>query len=95
MLLPKQKEINMFDYEDNIHLNSEEFKSITSVDLSKDEFEDILYNPSLIVVQKETTSDGFHLTSVYVYDSAESKKASYAAYREITADGVCYYKVQY
>lgn len=69
-------------------------EDIVSVVLTQDEFEDILYNPSLTIVQKENTLPGFHLTSVYVYDSPESKKVSYSVYREITVNGAYYYKVR-
>ena len=60
-----------------------------------EEFEDTLFNPSLVVVQKEHSDAFSHLTSVYVYENQGDKNPIYAVFREITAEGIDYWKETY
>ena len=57
--------------------------------LTKDQFEDILFNPDLTVVQKDIESHLEHLTYAYVY---EGNLAVYVAVRHITEKGTTYWK---
>lgn len=62
---------------------------------TNDEFEDVLFEPNLVVVQKEHTSKFTHLTSVYVYEKVGDKQPIYGVFREITEDGTTYWKEIY
>lgn len=57
--------------------------------LTQDQFEDILFNPDLTVVQKDTTGHLEHWTHAYVY---EGNLAVYVAVRRITEKGTTYWK---
>lgn len=66
-----------------------------TVDSNINEFEDVLFNPDLVVVQKEHTSKLTHLSSVYVYEAEGDKNPIYAVFREITAEGTEFWKETY
>ncbi|UPW39384.1 modifier of suppressor tRNAs [Escherichia phage vB_EcoM_ESCO47] len=57
--------------------------------LTQDQFEDILFDPELVVVQKEITSGLEHHSYVYVY---ENDKPVMVAVRHITGEGTTYWK---
>ncbi|QQG32319.1 modifier of suppressor tRNAs [Citrobacter phage CkP1] len=57
--------------------------------LTQQQFEDILFNPDLVVVQKDVSSHLEHTTYAYVY---EGKLPIYVAVRHITDKGVSYWK---
>lgn len=57
--------------------------------LTQEQFEDILYNPDLKVVQKDVTGHLEHHTYAYVY---EGNLPVYAAVRRITEKGTTYHK---
>lgn len=66
-----------------------------TVNSNREEFEDVLFNPGLVVVQKEHQDTFSHLTSVYVYDNVDDKNPICAVFREITAEGADYWKETY
>lgn len=57
--------------------------------LTQDQFEDILFNPDLTVVQKDVSGHLEHTTYAYVY---QGTLAVYAAVRHITEAGTTYWK---
>lgn len=57
--------------------------------LTKDQFEDVLFNPDLTVVQKEVNGRSEHITYVYVY---EGDLAVYVVVRRINEKGTDYWK---
>lgn len=62
---------------------------------TREEFEDTLFNPDLVVVQKEHTDSRSHLTSVYVYANEGDKNPIYGVFREITNQGPDFWKETY
>lgn len=63
--------------------------------ITQDQFEDIMFNPELTVVQKEKTfGKDYHVTTLYVFDKVDDKTAVAIYEREITASGTVYYKVK-
>lgn len=60
--------------------------------ITQDQFEDVLYNPSLVVVQKEHTfGKEEHWTWVYVYEAVGDEFPSETYVRVITAAGTTYH----
>lgn len=66
-----------------------------TVNSTREEFEDVLFNPDLIVVQKEHSDTFSHLSSVYVYENQGDENPIYAVFREITAEGTDFWKETY
>lgn len=66
-----------------------------TVNSTREEFEDTLFNPDLVVVQKEHTDAYTHLTSVYVYENVGDKNPIYAVFREISDLGPDFWKETY
>ena len=62
---------------------------------TRDEFEDVLFNPDLVIVQKEHTDSLSHLTSVYVYANQGDKNPISGFFREITAESTNFWKETY
>ncbi|AWD90446.1 cef modifier of supressor tRNAs [Erwinia phage Cronus] len=63
--------------------------------ITQDQFEDIQFDPSLVVVQKEHThGKEWHITTLYVFDKVGDKTAVAIYEREITAQGTTYSKVK-
>jgi hypothetical protein len=62
---------------------------------NRDEFEDVLFNPDLVVVQKDYTDSLSHLTSVYVYANQGDKNPISGFFREITGEGTDFWKEEY
>lgn len=59
--------------------------------ITQDQFEDVLYNPSLVVVQKEHTfGKDVHLTTLHVFEDEFSEMPVRTLTREITAVGVTF-----
>lgn len=62
--------------------------------ITQDQFEDIMFDPDLTIVQKEKTfGKDYHVTTLYVYEVGV-KDAISIYEREITASGTVYYKVK-
>ncbi|ANA49363.1 cef modifier of supressor tRNAs [Salmonella phage vB_SnwM_CGG4-1] len=57
--------------------------------LTQEQFEDILFNSELTIVQKEVQGYLEHHTYAYVY---ENNRAIYAAVRYINENGTSYWK---
>ncbi|AFU63962.1 modifier of suppressor tRNAs [Salmonella phage vB_SenM-AKM_NP4] len=57
--------------------------------LTQEQFEDILFNPELTIVQKEVQGHLEHHTYAYVY---ENSRAIYAVVRYINENGTSYWK---
>lgn len=70
-------------------------RTVTTTDSNRDEFEDTLFNPNLVVVQKEI--NGFlNLTQiVYVYANVDDQSPIYGIFREISEEGTDYWKETY
>lgn len=64
-------------------------------DSTREEFEDVLFNPDLVVVQKEHSDARSHLTSVYVYENEGDKNPIYGVFREISSIGPDFWKETY
>ncbi|UIW11309.1 MAG: modifier of suppressor tRNAs [Enterobacter phage ENC9] len=62
---------------------------------SREAFEDVQFNPDLVVVQKEHQDKYSHLTSLYVYNDVKDEQPVYAMFREITAEGSDFWKEVY
>lgn len=62
---------------------------------SREAFEDVQFNPGLVVVEKEHQDNYSHLTSLYVFETVEDKQPIYAMFREITAEGTDFWKEEY
>lgn len=75
----------------SIYINA---KNVTTGS-NRDEFEDVLFNPDLVVVQKEMTSHLCCTQVVYVYASVEDQMPLYGIFREISEDGTDYWKETY
>ncbi|AHY24971.1 cef modifier of supressor tRNAs [Pectobacterium bacteriophage PM2] len=58
-------------------------------EITLEEFEDTLFDPNLIVVQKEVPEKECHTTCVYVI---ENDVTIYSVDRVITSDGVTFWK---
>ena len=70
-------------------------RSITTLDSNRDEFEDVQFNPGLVVVQKDI---GGHLSCmqvVYVYKKVGDTMPIFAIFREISENGTDYWKEVY
>lgn len=63
--------------------------------ITRDEFEDTLYNPNLIVVQKDVTGHLEHTQIAYVYENVNDKLPIYGVFRQISNDGTEYWKETY
>lgn len=66
-----------------------------TIEINKDLFEDVLYNPNLVVVQKEFSGHLSRTRGAYVYNVVEDKEPVYAVFCEITHEGVEYWKEEY
>lgn len=62
---------------------------------NRDEFEDTLYNPDLVVVQKEHTDHLSHTQIVYVFGDVKDEMPLYGIFRYISEDGTDYWKETY
>lgn len=63
--------------------------------ITQEQFEDIQFDPSLVVVQKESQhGKEWHVTCLYVFETAESTVATSIYEREITAQGTTYSQVK-
>ncbi|ELS1646877.1 cytochrome C biogenesis protein CcmE [Escherichia coli] len=60
-----------------------------------DEFEDVLFNPDLVVVQKNWTEFLCYTEVVYVYEKLGDEMPIYGIFREITENGTTYWKETY
>ena len=64
-----------------------------TINITKDDFENGLFNPTLVVVQKEHSGLGYHLTVLHVYDKVgQDGKIVESYFREITNCGTEYWK---
>lgn len=63
--------------------------------ITRDEFEDTLYNPDLVVVQKDVAGHLEHTQIAYVYENAGDTLPSYGVFRQISEDGTDYWKETY
>ena len=66
-----------------------------TVNSTREEFEDVLFNPDLVVVQKEHSGARSQLTSVYVYANEGDKNPIYGVFREISSIGPDFWKETY
>lgn len=65
---------------------------MTMIPVSKEEFEDVQFDPTLVVVQKEHTYNLLHVTVLYVFETETSKEELYSMVREITENGTVFFK---
>lgn len=70
-------------------------KDTVTTNSSHTEFEDTLYNPELVVVQKDFTGHLSHTQVVYVFNDVKDEMPEYAIFREISEDGTDYWKETY
>lgn len=62
---------------------------------SREEFEDTLYNPDLVVVQKDINGHLSHTDIVYVFADVKDEQPIYGIFREISDEGTDYWKETY
>ncbi|UGO50040.1 putative modifier of suppressor tRNAs [Morganella phage vB_MmoM_Rgz1] len=62
------------------------------IPVSKEEFEDVQFDPTLVVVQKEHTSPLQHVTVLYVFETETSKEELYSMIRMISDTGTVFFK---
>lgn len=60
-----------------------------TVKITRGQFEDVLFNPDLVVVQKDVNGHLSHTSYVYVY---ENDKPVYCVVREISDEGIEFWK---
>lgn len=70
-------------------------KNTVTTKSSRDEFEDTLYNPNLVVVQKEFSGHLSHTEVVYVFADVKDDVPEYAIFRDISDEGTDYWKETY
>ncbi|WJZ27890.1 modifier of supressor tRNAs [Serratia phage 92A1] len=60
--------------------------------ITKEQFEDVMFNPDLVVVQKVHSSNQYHVTVLYVYDKVSPEgKITEAHFREVSSVGTEYW----
>ncbi|QPI13831.1 modifier of suppressor tRNAs [Serratia phage 4S] len=62
---------------------------------TREAFEDVLYNPELVVVQKDWSDHLSHTQVAYVFANVNDKEPIYAMFREVTEHGTDYWKEVY
>ncbi|YP_010247033.1 cef modifier of supressor tRNAs [Escherichia phage HX01] len=85
--------IDLSKQEENI-MKRQIIKNVTT-DSNIDEFEDVLFNPDLVVVQKSWTEFLCYTEVVYVYEKLGDEMPIYGIFREITENGTTYWKETY
>lgn len=70
-------------------------RTVITANSNRDEFEDVLFSPDLIVVQKEFTELYTHTQVVYVYNKHGDTIPAYGIFREISEHGTDYWKETY
>ncbi|HFG0931935.1 TPA: cytochrome C biogenesis protein CcmE [Klebsiella pneumoniae] len=70
-------------------------KVIATTGSNRDEFEDVLFNPDLVVVQKDITEFLCYTQIVYVYNKSGDTVPAYAIFREVSENGTDYWKETY
>lgn len=62
------------------------------IPVTKEYFEDVQFDPNLVVVQKENTTELQHITVLYVFESETSKTELYSVIRMISDTGTTFFK---
>ncbi|XAI86434.1 cef modifier of suppressor tRNAs [Klebsiella phage SAKp28] len=70
-------------------------KVVATTSSNRDEFEDVLFNPDLVVVQKDITEFLCYTQIVYVYNKLGDTVPAYAIFREVSENGTDYWKETY
>lgn len=69
-------------------------KTVTTTS-TREAFEDVLYNPDLVVVQKDCSDHLSHTQVAYVFNDVKDQEPAYAMFREVSEHGTDYWKEVY